>query len=239
MYPVFDIATSGRRGRRQSAAAALPSVIILPRAGRDPNCLRERKENCPMETPIHVVGLCGSLRGRESFTRRLLVHAMTAVAETGAETDTLDLAALDLPMCQGPRDTPDNAWTLSLRRRVRAGQGIVLATPEYHNSYSGALKNALDLLDADQLRHKTFGLLGIAGGAQGAGNALGHLRIVVRGVGGHCIPQQINLPSVARYFDGERLTDEETANRIRAFADALVRHVRAMAHLEAAGRVAA
>lgn len=188
---------------------------------------------------MHVVGLCGSLRGRESFTRRLLVHVMAVVAETGAETDTLDLAALDLPMCKGPHDTPDNAWTLALRRRVNAAQGIVLATPEYHNSYSGALKNALDLLDAAQLQRKTFGLLGIAGGAQGAGNALGHLRIVVRGVGGYCIPQQINLPSVYRYFDGERLTDEGTAHRIRAFADALVQHVRAMAHLAASERAAA
>jgi NAD(P)H-dependent FMN reductase len=32
-----------------------------------------------------------------------------------------------------------------LREEVRAAQGIILGTPEYHGGFSGVLKNALDL----------------------------------------------------------------------------------------------
>lgn len=176
-----------------------------------------------MTLSIPILGICGSLRGQESFTRKLLVHVMQALPEAGGLPDLLDLADLPLPLCKAPEDLPDHPGTAELRRRVLAAQALVLATPEYHNSFSGVLKNALDLLSEKELGGKTFGLIGIAGGDMGAVNALSHLRTVVRGVGGHCIPQQISLPSVYRQFDGDTFTDARVPGRVRDFAAALVR----------------
>ncbi len=170
------------------------------------------------EMNVQITGICGSMRGPQSYTRKLLVCVMAALDARGAQTDMLDLADMELPLCKSPQDTEDHPDTVDLRTRIGQADGIVLATPEYHNSYSGVLKNALDLLQYDQMRHKMFGLIGIAGGDMGAVNALSHLRIVVRGVGGHCIPQQISLPSVYRYFDGDRLTEATVQERIEDFA---------------------
>ena len=180
-------------------------------------------------TPIHIAGICGSLRGPQSYTRRLLCLVMEQVAETGVATDFLDLAKLQLPMCKAPDDQPDNKSAQELHQRMAAAQGVVLATPEYHNSYSGVLKNALDLLSNEELGGKVFGLIGISGGDMGAVNALSHLRTVVRGVGGHCIPQQISLPSVYRYFEGDSLTDSKALDRIQDFTKSLVHYTRLFA----------
>ncbi len=178
---------------------------------------------------IHITGICGSLRGPQSYTRKLLHQVMEEVAAMGAGTDFLDLAELPLPMCKAPDDQPDNQQAQALRQRVAVAQGLVLATPEYHNSYSGALKNALDLLSNEELGGKVFGLIGISGGDMGAVNALSHLRTVVRGVGGHCIPQQVSLPSVYRHFEGDTLTDPKVQDRIQDFAQSLVRCTRLFA----------
>jgi NAD(P)H-dependent FMN reductase len=113
-----------------------------------------------------------------------------------------------------------------LRRRVRAADGILLGSPEYHNSFSGVLKNALDLMGSEELKGKLFGLLGVAGGSAGAINTLGHLRVVVRGVGGWSLPVQISIANVRNAFDGDKLVDPELEQRIRFFGRELVRFTR-------------
>jgi len=39
---------------------------------------------------------------------------------------------------------PDSENVAALRRQVQEADGIILGTPEYHGSFSGVLKNALD-----------------------------------------------------------------------------------------------
>ncbi len=41
---------------------------------------------------------------------------------------------------------------------VAGAQGIILGTPEYHGSFSGVLKNALDLMGFDEFEGKMIGL---------------------------------------------------------------------------------
>ena len=211
----------GPPGITVAIISRLPRLNYKDGTYEDPNYMTD--------APILIAGICGSLRGPESYTRKLLCHVMDEVARTGAATDFLDLAELPLPMCKAPDDRPENKYAQELHRRIGLAHGIVLATPEYHNSYSGVLKNTLDLLSYEELSGKAFGLVGISGGDTGAVNALSHLRIVVRGVGGHCIPAQVSLPSVYRHFEGETLTDCTAIGRIRDFAISLVRFTRLVA----------
>lgn len=176
--------------------------------------------------PVHIVAICGSMRGDLSYTRRALSIALEAAAAAGASVDLIDLAEYDLPMCGSPDDRDDNPHLQDLKTRVRAAQGILLGSPEYHNSFSGVLKNALDLMGGEEFKGKLFGLLGVAGGSAGAVNTLGHLRVVVRGVGGWSLPVQISIPNVRKAFDGEHLVDAELEQRIRFFGRELVRFAR-------------
>jgi len=183
------------------------------------------EEETPL-VPVHIAAICGSMRGPQSHTRLALELALAAAVEAGATVDLIDLAAFDLPMCGSPSDREDNPSIREMKRRVGAAQGILLGSPEYHNSFSGVLKNALDLMGGDEFRGKVFGLLGVAGGSAGAINTLGHLRVVVRGVGGWSLPVQISIPNVSSAFRAGKLVDPSLEDRVRFFGRELVRFTR-------------
>ncbi len=166
------------------------------------------------------------MRGDGSYTRKALGLALDAARAAGATVDLIDLAEHTLPLCGSPGDTPDNSQVLALKARVSAAHGILLGSPEYHNSFSGVLKNALDLMGSDEFRGKIVGLLGVAGGSAGAVNTLGHLRVVVRGVGGWSLPVQISIPTVRSAFHEGRLVDPGLQQRIDFFGKELVRFAR-------------
>ena len=174
----------------------------------------------------HIAILCGSLRGPGSYTRRALAIAAEEIAASGATVDSIDLGALSLPFCEGPEDAPAHPGTRDLKARAKRADALLLGSPEYHNSFSGVLKNALDLLGSEELSGKLFGLLGVGGGDMGAINTLGHLRYVVRGVGGWSLPVQVSIPNAYKAFDGERLRDPKLEAKVRAFAKELVRFAR-------------
>ncbi|MFZ1754845.1 MAG: NAD(P)H-dependent oxidoreductase [Caldilineaceae bacterium] len=176
--------------------------------------------------PVHIAAICGSMRGDQSYTRMALELALAAARSAGATIDLIDLAAFDLPLCSSPQDRDDNLQVQEMKARVGAAQGIFLGSPEYHNSFSGVLKNALDLMGGDEFRGKVFGLLGVAGGNAGAANTLSHLRVVVRGVGGWSLPVQISIPNVRTAFVDGQLVDRGLEDRIRFLGRELVRFTR-------------
>lgn len=166
------------------------------------------------------------MRGDQSYTRKALTLALTAAHAAGATVDLVDLSEYNLPLCGSPDDTPDHPEVLAIKKQVRAGQGILLGSPEYHNSFSGVLKNSLDLMGSEEFRGKIVGLLGVAGGNAGAVNTLGHLRVVVRGLGGWSLPVQISIPNVSNAFHEGKLVNPDLQQRIEFFGQELVRFTR-------------
>jgi FMN reductase len=180
----------------------------------------------PSRPPVHIAAICGSLRGSESCTRKALGIATRTIEAEGASVDLIDLGRLDLPLRESRGDTDAHAGTAELKDRVARTDSVLLGSPEYHSSFSGVLKNALDLLSRDEVGGKLFGLLGVSGGNTGAVNSLGHLRYVVRGVGGWSLPAQVSIANAWKAFDGDRLADPELQARIESFARELVRFTR-------------
>jgi NAD(P)H-dependent FMN reductase len=161
---------------------------------------------------IVVVGLCGSL-SEGSATRSALVIALQGAREAGARTTLIDLREWALPFYGQNGDFPDVA---RLKETVGGAQGLIWATPEYHGSFSGVLKNALDLLSEEHIAGKMVGLLGVAGGSIGAINALSHLRTVARQLHAWALPQQASIPSSYRAFDSAgALKDADLDKRVR------------------------
>ncbi|MBW3621787.1 MAG: NAD(P)H-dependent oxidoreductase [Armatimonadetes bacterium] len=164
---------------------------------------------------VEVVGLCGSLKER-SATRRALEIALEGAAEAGARTVLVDLRDYSLPfagMAHDPEVFPDVA---RLSERFREAEGILLGTPEYHGSFSGVLKNALDLMGFDEFEGKMIGLVGVAGGSIGAINALTHLRSVGRQLHAWVLPQQVSIARSYDAFDSEgRLKDPKLEERLK------------------------
>ncbi|MCP4168455.1 MAG: NAD(P)H-dependent oxidoreductase [Chloroflexi bacterium] len=169
----------------------------------------------PRET-VHVVGICGSLRP-DGYTHRAVEIALQGARERGAETQLIDLKAYDLVFCDGSKTEHERApGVAQLRQEVHQAQGIILGTPEYHGSYSGVLKNALDLMGFDEFGGKIVGMIGVSGGAMGAANALNSLRLVGRSLHAWVIPLQVSVPQGWKQFDNQgQLKDAVLQDRLK------------------------
>jgi FMN reductase len=174
--------------------------------------------------PLRVAGLCGSIR-KGSYTRMALEIALRGAEEAGVETQLIDLRDYRLAFCDGNDDEslyPED--TFKMRIAFRRAQGIILATPEYHGSYSGVLKNALDLMGFDEFEGKMLGLIGVSGGRLGAFGAMHSLRDVGRALHAWVIPEQASVPEAWKIFDEQgRCKDPETEKRLKEVGRQVVR----------------
>ena len=107
-----------------------------------------------------------------------------------AELTIYDLSVNQLPIYTGEEGQYELPQVSLLCELAEEADGYIICTPEYHNSISGALKNLLDFLGADQFNQKIVQIFAVSGGGKGGINALNHLRLVMRGVGAMVVPQQ-------------------------------------------------
>ena len=111
---------------------------------------------------VKIVGITGSLRP-DSYSAKALEYVIDLVRAKGAEAEILDLRSLNLPFCDASDFYPDYPDVEKLRDTVKAADGLILATPEYHGSLSGVMKNALDLMSFEHLSNKVTGLISVLG----------------------------------------------------------------------------
>ena len=93
-------------------------------------------------TSLTVLAVAGSLH-RDSVTRTVINHVARRLREDGCTVDVLDFEKEPLALYN-----PDTAHELpgyaELQARVDRADVVVLGTPDYHGSISGAMKNFLD-----------------------------------------------------------------------------------------------
>lgn len=151
---------------------------------------------------IRITGVCGSLSA-SGATKKALAIALQGAAEYDVETELLELRDLNLVFYGSvpPEEYPPDV--LKLRQAIRDSQGIILATPEYHGSMTGALKNMLDLMSIEDFETKIIGLVGVAGGNIGAINSLNTLKTICRNL--HCwvLPQEVSIANSSQAFDDD------------------------------------
>ncbi len=189
-----------------------------------------------MPSPLRVLALAGSAR-IPSYTASL-VRAATSALLVAAEfhVDEINLAQTRYPFCDPAfHHESDRHPDPEVRRLVALAtdaDAFLLATPVYHNSYSGLLKNALDHLAIVHFQEKPVGLLGHGG--RRTTQAVDHLRIVVRGLGGLAVPAQVCTanedyaiaPDAAGTY---RISSADINRRLERFAGELARVTNALA----------
>jgi FMN reductase len=174
---------------------------------------------------VKVVAIAGSLRP-DSYSQQALEIAAQRVRALGAEVEIIDLRSLNLPFCDGGDDYPDYPDVARLSQAVKEADAVILATPEYHGSVSGVLKNALDLMGFEEFTGKVAGLISVLGG-QSNSNALNDLRIILRWIHAWVIPEQVAIGQAWKAFgeDG-KLVEENLSQRFDQFAQSLVENTR-------------
>lgn len=184
------------------------------------------------ETPLKIALLSGSLRNASFNSKLVRFVAGTLKAQGGVEIDEISLKALDLPMFS--EDLEAEGFPASadeLKRRLIDADVVLIASPEYNGSFSGALKNAIDWAsrprpDEAQLacfKGKVAGLLAASPGAIGGLRGLRHVRQVLTQLQMVVVPQEFALGVAHEAFDeAGQLKDDRTAGLAKGVGEAAV-----------------
>jgi len=140
--------------------------------------------------------------------------------KNGIQVDVVNPGELDLPL---PGTQADHAGAAHLQSLIAGASAVVLATPEYHGSFSSVIKLAIENMGfPSALAGKPVALLGVAAGAIGAIKSLESLRGIVSHVGGLALPMPVSVANVQKVFDPQgHCLDAATEKHIRRVATAV------------------
>ncbi len=164
---------------------------------------------------LKVVGICGSLR-EGSYNRKLLNCAKVLIYEMGLEMAELDLKALNLPLFDGDMESKELPESVKiLKKTVEESHAVIISSPEYNYSITGALKNALDWLSRggkNSLNSKIAVIMGATPGPFGTVRGQAQLRQILACLNVIVLPQpqiMVSFAETAFNEDGS-LKDEKT-----------------------------
>lgn len=175
-----------------------------------------------------IVGLGGTVR-EGSSTEKALACALRHAETLGAETRLLGGAFLgELPIFD-PRPGGPTEAQRALAEAIRGADGVIVASPGYHGSISGVIKNALDTLELTRtdpqpyLTAKPVGTIITADGWQAAGTTLMALRAIIHALRGWPTPFGAALNSGGGLFDeAGACRDEKDAWQLATVAEQVV-----------------
>lgn len=178
---------------------------------------------------LKVLGVCGSLR-KKSFN----MMALRAAGELMPAGMSMQIAEIgDLPLFdQDVFDAGMPASVQRFRKQVAEADGLLIASPEYNFSVSGALKNAIDWASrapAQVFQDKPIAIFSATGGPLGGARVQYDLRRILGQLWGHVLPRpEVFIGNAQIKFDTEgRLTDDATkkflSEQMTAFRDWIVR----------------
>ena len=166
-----------------------------------------------MADSYDILAISGSLRAG-SYNTRLL----NAVEAAAPETLRLDIITpRGVPLYDGDVEEKEGipAIVEELKERIRAADGLIIATPEYNFSVPGVLKNMIDWLSRGErqpFNGKPIGIMGASTSPVGTARAQYHLRMALQALSGEVMPRpEIFLNNAKDKFAADgTLTDEAT-----------------------------
>lgn len=175
----------------------------------------------------HLLGISGSLRAG-SFNSQLMREGARLFAP-----GTFTEADLRLPLYDGDLEqnegVPEAVKTLAAQ--IDAADAVIIASPEYNQSFTGVLKNALDWVsrvDGNPWRDKPVAIVSAAAGRAGGARGAYALRLAMLPFRAKVLPgPEVLVAGAAKQFDeGGRLLTEsyvdllgELMNELRDSAD--------------------
>ena len=174
---------------------------------------------------VNVLGVAGSMR-QESYSTRALKMVLEEAKKYNAESYMLELREINLPLYDPSEITPDefssNNNNLVLERittSLRWADVFVLASPDYHGSMSGGMKNFLDYF-WEVFAGKTFGYI-VASHEKGL-TVADQMRTAVRQCYGWSMPYNISINGERDFDSKGNLVNSALAKRIKMLARDLV-----------------
>ncbi|HEX5519264.1 MAG TPA: NAD(P)H-dependent oxidoreductase [Candidatus Nitrosocosmicus sp.] len=166
---------------------------------------------------LKVLGVGSSMRS-SSFSTETLRIALEKANQNGAETKLLNLYDNPLPFYHNV--TNANTANIHLATELVAwADSFILATPDYHGSMSGSLKNFLDHFWSD-FAGKTFGY--ICSSHEKGLTVMDHIRTTIRQCYGWSLPYGISINSSQDFNSNREITNTKLVTRLNSFSRDLV-----------------
>ncbi len=173
---------------------------------------------------IKILAILGTTRPGNYTEKALAVVTDELHAAPDVDCEVIDPAELALSF-PGLGNGQDVAM---LRKAVGDATGVIMATPEYHGSFSSVMKLIIENLGFPSvLRGKPVALLGVAAGRIGAIKSLEQLRGVCSHVGAIVLPTPVSVPNVRKVFEENgHCNDPNVERQLRGIATGLLDYIR-------------
>ena len=177
---------------------------------------------------VNVLGVAGSMR-KGSFSTHTLKLVLEEAKKYGSDSRVLELREVRLPIYDPSRSVSEELYRDvngnrenvldTVTAAVKWADAIVLASPDYHGSMSGAMKNFLDYF-WEEFAGKTFGYI-IASHEKGL-TVADQMRTSVRQCYGWSMPYNISINGANDFNSAGNPINSILANRIKMLARDLV-----------------
>ena len=157
---------------------------------------------------LKILGVASSMR-ETSYSTQVLKLALEKAEKNGAETRILNLRELQLPMYHPEQNNSPELDKVT--EHVKWADAFILASPDYHGSMSGVMKNFLDFFWSD-FAGKTFGYI-CASHEKGL-TAMDQMRTAVRQCYGWSMPYGVSVNSDQDFDKQGNITNENILSRI-------------------------
>jgi FMN reductase len=195
-----------------------------------------------MEQRITRILAIGGSNREGSQTLNVLRNVLDLAEQRGATTDLIDIRQVQLPVFEPVLAYEDQpAALLALLTRIQQADAFLVASPTYHGTVTGAVKNLLDAIHIFRDRERgTFagrpvGL--IAYGGPSAMNTVNALHHTVRGIAGFVVPTVLTVSRAQLNENLTQIADERTLARAGTLIDEVLRLARLQRFAEAAAGV--
>lgn len=171
---------------------------------------------------MKIVTILGSLNEDGSCA-----HSLKVVHDELNKNDEIELIKINpknfiLPF---PGQLLNHSNEKELQKLIVDAAGIIIATPEYHGSFSSILKLIIENLGFPSiLSGKPVSLLGVAGGSIGAIKSLEQLRSVCSHVGSIVLPGPVSIPNVHSVFDKNGSLNAKIEKRLRTLTSEMIKY---------------
>lgn len=180
---------------------------------------------------VSIVGI-GGTSTEGSSTERALRIALRSARDAGADVRMFGGRELVALPHYGMAGSGDEQPSVDLLSAIRSADGVIIASPGYHGSISGLVKNAIDYLEdtaRDERRYLAdlpVGLIVTAYGWQATGSTLGTLRAIVHALRGWPTPMGAAVKSASGLFTDEGCTDAAVAGQLELVGRQVVEFAR-------------
>ncbi|OPA77758.1 NADPH-dependent oxidoreductase [Paenibacillus selenitireducens] len=140
---------------------------------------------------MNIVIIAGSNR-KSATSTHLAEYIAKLIRQRNHQVTWIDLYHSPLPFYSSDQSYAEIAAVTDFKHAILQADAVVLASPEYHGSISGVLKNALDFVSKDHFSGKAVLSISSAGGAVGI-SSLQQLQAIVRNLHGINAPEWISI----------------------------------------------